>query len=164
MTTRHVMSSPGIARQSRATAVLGRFAIVAALAGLTGCGGVDGVELNGKLFEAVGLTGSLGGKKAEPRTEARAPLVLPPPSQSLTEPGRLAAGAPIPQADQAWPNDPEKGKAQKEEALRQAQEAYCRDGNWKDKALNNDGKAANGPAGSCTGNIFSIVGKSILGE
>lgn len=145
--------------------LLGGLAIAAVLTGLPGCGGVDGVELNGKLFEAVGLAGNLGGKKSEPRTEARAPLVLPPPTtQSLAEPGRLAAGAPIPAADQAWPNDPEKGKAQKEEALKQAQEAYCRDGNWKDKALNNDGKAANGPAGSCTGNIFSIVGKSILGE
>ncbi len=164
MTTRDAVTGRRPTGSTRSRKLLGGLLVAAALTGLAGCGGVDGVELNGKLFEAVGLTGSLGGKKVEPKTEARAPLVLPPPSQSLAEPGRLAAGAPIPQAEQAWPNDPDKGKAQKEEALKQAQEAYCRDGNWKDKALNNDSKAANGPAGSCTGNIFSIVGKSILGE
>lgn len=143
--------------------MLGQVAVIVAVSGLAGCGGVDGVELNGKIFEAVGLTGSLG-KKTEPKTEARAPLVLPPATERLPEPGSLAAGAPIPQADQAWPNDPDKGKASKEEALKQAQAAYCRDGNWKDKAQGNDHKAGQGPAGSCTGNIFSIVGKSILGE
>ncbi len=147
----------------RARKLLRGLAIAAVFTGLSGCGGLDGVEFNGKVFEAVGLTGSLG-KKSEPKTEARAPLVLPPQSQSLSEPGRLAAGAPIPQAEAAWPNDPDKGKASKEEALKRQQEAYCRDGNWKDKALRNDDKAENGPAGSCSGNIFSIVGKSILGE
>lgn len=138
-------------------------AVFAVIMGLSGCGGVDGVEFNGKIFEAVGLTGSLGGKKAEPKTEARAPLVLPPPSQSLPEPGSLAAAAPAPQADGAWPNDPDKGKASKDEAVKQAQAAYCRDGNWKEKAMG-DIKAADGPAGSCNGNIFSIIGNTLFGQ
>lgn len=164
MTTLHAMIWRNPARRSRPRKLLGGLVVIGALAGLTGCGGVDGVELNGKLFEAVGMTGSLGGKKVEPKTEARAPLVLPPPSQSLTEPGSLAASAPIPQANQAWPNDPDKGKASKDEAIKQAQAAHCKDGNWKEKALGDEAKAANGPAGSCTGNIFSIIGKSLTGE
>src|SRR5690606_15890996 len=64
-----------------------------ALLALPGCGGVDGVEFNGKVFEAVGLTGALG-KKEEPKTEPRAPLVLPPSTERLPEPGQGGASAP----------------------------------------------------------------------
>lgn len=139
-------------------------ALCLSLAALPGCGGFDGVELNGKVFEAVGLTGALGGKKAEPKTEARAPLVLPPQSERLPEPGSLAAAAPTGSVpDPAWPNDPDKRKASSETAKKQAQTQYCQDGNWKERAMRDEVGAAHGPQGSC-GNIFSVLGKSLFGE
>ena len=140
-----------------------RTAVALALLALPGCGGLDGVELNGKIFEAAGLTGALGGKKVEPATEARAPLVLPPAAERLPEPGAYAAAAPV-ASDASWPNDPDKKKAASDAAQKQAQDQYCKDGNWKEKAMRDEIKATSGPSGSCTGNIFSILGKGLFGE
>jgi hypothetical protein len=147
-----------------AHAMLGQAAVLALVLGLGGCAdGSSGVEFNGKLFDAVGLTGSLG-KKSEEQVEQRAPLILPPPTEQLPQPGALAANAPQPAANPAWPNDPEKSKAQREEALKQAQADYCRDGNWKEKAMRKDVEAAQGPAGPCSSGVFSWVGKSLFGN
>lgn len=139
----------------------GRLMVMLVVLGLPGCGGVDGVELNGKIFEAVGLTGSLG-KRAEPRTEARAPLVLPPATERLPEPGEMAATAPV-QTATAWPNDPDKRRTGNEAAKNKAQADYCRDGNWKEKALGDQLDARVGPQGVC-GSIFSVMGKTLFGD
>ncbi len=137
-------------------------AVGLALLSLPGCaGGLDGVEFNGKVFDAVGLTGALG-KKQEPKTEPRSPLVLPPSSERLPEPGQGDAPPPM-QTAQAWPNDPDKQKAADGAAKKKAQDDYCRDGNWKEKALGDDMAAKNGPNGSC-GSLFSTISKTILGE
>ena len=136
--------------------------VSAALLGLAGCGGLDGVEFNGKIFEAVGMTGALG-KRDEPKTEPRAPLVLPPSNERLPAPGEMAAAAPAQVApDPAWPNDPDKRKASNAAAQKQAQADYCRDGNWKEKAMREDQKAAAAQA-NC-GSIFSVLGKTLFGE
>jgi hypothetical protein len=92
----------------RARGRIGTLAVLIAVLGLPGCGGIDGVEFNGKIFEAVGLTGALG-KREEPKTEVRSPLVLPPPSERLPAPGEQTAAA-QPQPDASWPVDPDKTK------------------------------------------------------
>jgi len=144
----------------RAKTSIGRMSTAVALLALAGCGGVDGVQFEGKMFEAVGLTGALG-KRAEPKTEARAPLVLPPATEKLPEPGQLAAAPAQPHI--AWPDDPDKRKAANESAKKTAQAEYCRDGNWKEKAMGDEIGAKSGPSGAC-GSIFSVLGKSLFGE
>jgi len=132
------------------------------LLALPGCGGgLDGVEFQGKVFDAVGLTGALG-KKEEPKTEARAPLVLPPTKERLPEPGEVRSVAAA-QPAEAWPNDPDKRRAESEASKKQARAEYCKDGNWKEKALGDDLALSNAPGGSC-GSIFSTISKTILGE
>ena len=120
--------------------------------GLSACAG-DGVELNGKIFDAVGLSGDILGKKAEPRTEARAPLVLPPDANRLPEPGSGAA----PVVNQQWPRDAQQQRVAEAEARKQAHKAYCSDGNWKEKAMRDDVSASQGPDGGCHGSIFSVL-------
>lgn len=144
----------------RAKTSVGRATLVVALLALAGCGGVDGVQFEGKMFEAVGLTGALG-KRAEPKTEARAPLVMPPTTEKLPEPGALAA-APA-QQHVAWPDDPDKKRAASESAKKTAQTEFCRDGNWKEKAMGDEIASRDGPSGTC-GSIFSVLGKSLFGE
>jgi hypothetical protein len=138
-----------------------RWAYVAVLVtavSLGGCAG-DGVEFNGKIFDAVGLS-SIGSKREEPRTQARAPLVLPPEGTRLPEPG----SAPVPvAADQAWPRDPQQQKLAEAEAKKRQQQEWCRDGNWKEKAMRDDAKAAHGPQGKC-GSIFDLVGNPFGGS
>jgi len=91
---------------------------------LAGCGG--GVEYNGAIFEALGVTNKPPeGPKDVP---TRAPLVLPP-SASLPEPGpRQTAMAP---AD--WPDDPQlRAEAEQAEEERKRQEYYEK-GDWSDE-------------------------------
>ena len=74
---------------------------------LAGCSGADsGVELNGKIFDAVGLTG-VGKKSAEPNLAERAPLVPPPRTDALPAPGSATIDA----GHMAWPDDPDKRRA-----------------------------------------------------
>ena len=142
-----------------------RVVLTGSLLGLAGCGGIDGVEFQGKMFDAVGLTGALG-PKAEPKTEARAPLVLPPSGRSLPEPGSLAAAEPAaaPLANPAWPQDPDQTKHANADAKQKAQDAFCKDGNWREKAMKDEMGADAGPNGRCTGSLFSVLGKQLFGE
>ncbi|MEZ5852922.1 MAG: hypothetical protein R3D68_19995 [Hyphomicrobiaceae bacterium] len=127
---------------------------------LSGCSAGEGVELNGKIFDALGVSGNVLGKKVEPKTEARAPLVIPPDTTRLPAPD----GAPVTTAalpdQQSWPNDPDKARAQQAAAKKQAQAEYCRDGNWKDRAKG-DEMADNG----CNqGSLFGVMGKTLFGN
>ena len=105
--------------------------VVAVSSGLQGCGGIDGFELNGKLFDAVGLS-SDSFKKTEPKAEARAPLVLPPDASRLPEPGSVQQPAPASLASNTdWPLDPEQKKLADADAKKKAHEEHCKNGNWK---------------------------------
>ena len=118
---------------------------------LGGC--ADGVEMNGKLLDAVGLsTASLSQNKSEPRIAPRAPLVMPPSDKRLPEPGS-APPPPIETADASWPKDKDQERvASAKDKIRQ-QDQYCKDGTWKERAIDNDA-SQQGPLGSC-GSIFS---------
>ncbi|MEM9591252.1 MAG: hypothetical protein AAF967_07935 [Pseudomonadota bacterium] len=78
-------------------------AIFACAALLGGCGG--GVELEGKVFDYAGLSGQVGGPKVEPTMSSRAPLMVPPNTQSLPAPTETRSVA---ASRQDWPDDPEK--------------------------------------------------------
>lgn len=136
-------------------------AVLASGLGLGGCGGVDGVEFQGKIFEAAGLAGDPFGKRVEPKTQPRAPLVLPPDTSRLPEPG---SAPPPPVADQQWPVDRETRKVADADARKRAQDEYCRNGNWKEKAHKDELSAAQGPNGSCNGSIFGVLSKSLTGD
>ena len=103
----------------------GKSAVLASViaAGLAGCsGGESGVELNGKLFDAVGLTG-VGKKTAEPKLAERAPLVPPPRMDALPAPGT----GPADTNHMAWPDDPDRRIAAQAAADKQKVSKYCSD-------------------------------------
>src|SRR5262245_30278451 len=60
-------------------------ALIASCLALGACS--EGVELNGKIFDMMGVSGSQNAKNNEPKMADRAPLVLPPNSNRLPEPG-----------------------------------------------------------------------------
>ncbi len=83
----------------------------------------DDVVLEGALFEAAGIAGSLTKKKSNPKVKRRTGLVLPP-AAHLPEPGKRVA---VQQQDQNWPDDPDlkrKAIASQAEAERKK---YCSD-------------------------------------
>lgn len=86
---------------------------------LSACG-TDDVVLEGKLFEAAGISGSLNKKAKTPKIKARSGLILPPSAQ-LPEPGKRVAV----QDEQNWPDDPDV-RRRKAAALAEAErKEYC---------------------------------------
>ena len=123
---------------------------------LGGC--AEGVEINSRLLDSVGLsTSALTANRSEPKLAQRAPLVMPPSTQRLPEPGAAAPPPPEVAAGGAWPKDKdhERVASAQDKARQQAQ--FCRDGNWKERAIDNDFGGMSGPQGNC-GTIFSVIG------
>lgn len=135
---------------------LGRaLALVAATSLLSAC--ADGIELNGKLFDTIGLSSAaMDAKRSEPKLADRAPLVMPPSVDRLPEPGS-GQSPPIQQA--AWPDDPEQRKVRLAQERERQHLAYCRgDLQWKEKAFDKEGAAApRSPYGPCP----TLFGSSI---
>lgn len=128
---------------------------------LSGCGGVDGVALNGAMFDWMGISESaLSKKQTDPKVAERAPLVLPPNPNRLPEPG---SGAVVQNGDMSWPTDPEQKKVADAKERERQHLAYCRgEVGWQKKALDpqnpNVGRSPYGPCPSL-GSVGSIINK-----
>lgn len=123
---------------------------------LSGCSAGD-VELNGRLLDAVGIsTAALGAKGKEPQVAQRAPLVIPPDQTRVPEPGSVPVPPPV-FADQSWPADRDQQKVADAAQKQQKQKEYCRDGNWRERAMGDDIAASKGPYGTCD-SIFTWAG------
>ena len=112
-----------------------RVSIVAVAAGgVTACGPGD-VELNGKLFDAMGVSSdSQAANKIDPKVPARAPLVVPPTTASLPPPGSGTAVVAAAPEDQAWPTDPDQQQQAALAAKQQQQKEYCEEGRLQGNA------------------------------
>lgn len=134
-------------------AKLGLVAVLAAA--LSACGGFDGVDFNGKIFDAVGLnTGSV--KSADPAMKERSPLVVPPNLQGLPQPGsgKVAAQS----GDIATVNDHDAIRDVSRADLEKQQSDYCEKNYRKTGPLSdyeNDNVA--GPLGPCKGSLLTAI-------
>lgn len=135
-------------------------AVTGALA-LTGCASGD-VELNGKIFDALGISAAAQKPAREAKVAARPPLVLPPSTERLPDPNAVPVAA---AGDPAWPVDPDQKRVGSASEALKKQTEYCRDGNWKEKAMRDDIAAAKGPVGSCNdGSIFTFMKNITKGD
>ena len=127
---------------------------------LSGC--ADGIELNGSVFDWMGVSpAAQQARKSEPRLAERAPLVLPPDVSRLPEPGSEAAPA---AAQVAWPDDPEQRKIREAKERERLHLAYCRgDAQWKERVLSKEPNAPRSPYGPCPslfGNVTTNINKN----
>lgn len=135
-------------------------AAVAATLVLGGCS--DGLEVNGKLFDLMGISSSaVEQSKREPQVAARAPLVLPPNSNRLPAPGSEQEQDPT---NIATLNDPDRKKAAAAKERERKHLAYCRgEIQWKDRVYKPDDSAGNrspyGPCSTLLGDTLSNVNK-----
>ncbi|MGQ0671914.1 MAG: hypothetical protein ACT4N2_03410 [Hyphomicrobium sp.] len=142
-------------------------AVIAAAAlavGLGGCG-ADDVELNGKIFDMVGIGSKSGGDGKEPKMVARAPIVLPPNVDRLPPPGAQPAAQ---DAQLALIADPDR-KAEVNQADLERQQAEFCDKNYdrgRDQGDRQNSEDVIGPLGSCRGSALSAFGglAGILGQ
>jgi hypothetical protein len=128
---------------------------VAAAVALGGC--ADGVEVNSRLLDTVGLSTAALSKREEPRLQQRAPLVMPPTTQKLPVPGSAPPPSPEATTAAAWPKDKDQQRVADAADRDRRQQEYCRDGNWKERAMDSGYGHTNGPERIC-GSIFSVIG------
>jgi len=128
---------------------------------LGGCS-ADDVQLNGKLFDAVGI-GANQPKDAEPRIAARAPIVMPPNVNRLPEPGQQPEAA---SPEVAAMNAPDKKAEISQAELARQQQAYCQV-HYEDAKARGDETTASlavGPLGPCKTSIFTALKNWTKGE
>ena len=133
-----------------------RASALALTASFAGCGIVDDVQLNGKLFDAVGLN-STGSVKKEPVVAERSALVVPPGLDKLPVPGSNGAAA----ANAVPGVEDYDAKRQVSQAdLEKKQAEYCKV-HYDQAKQQGDGNAdlAEGPMGPCRASVFSAVKK-----
>jgi hypothetical protein len=90
-----------ISRPYRAALLAAAFAAPLAL------GGCGGIEFQGKVFDYMGISGDR--KEADPRMAERPPLLLPPDTKALPQPGN---GVAVATAREDWPQNPELAQKQ----------------------------------------------------
>lgn len=126
--------------------------LTAALA--SGCG-MEGVELNGAVFDYLGVTEAAQSKAREPKVAERQGVVLPPQLDRLPEPG--AAPAPA-LAHEAWPDDPEQRTVAAAASLDRQHDEFCRDALWKAHVQSGlSPPPIKGPKGLCNPSILKAL-------
>lgn len=136
------------------------FAVCVGVA-MGGCS-MDDVELNGGVFDSLGIGGNQP-KAAEPKLAARTPLIVPPSTASLPAPGAPPEAL---QSDVTVAIDDPDRKAIVSEAEKQKQQDdYCRK-NYDPARAAGDASAASieGPLGPCRPSILTAVKKFNGGE
>jgi hypothetical protein len=134
-------------------------AVLASALAAGGCGGADGVELNGKLFDMMGVSSAAqNASTRDPQMAERAPLVVPPNVARLPEPGSGKVGS----EEVASLKDPEQRKLAAAKERERLHLAYCRgELQWREKAFdpNATNKSPYGPCPSLFGNVTGSVNK-----
>lgn len=136
-----------------------RAVLAATAAGLllAGCGAGD-VELNGKIFDAMGVSNATKVKSEDANLKPRQGLVVPPTTASLPEPG---TGRSVEaEADLAFINDPDRKKTLDQAELARRQAEYCKVHYELPKARGDQSvDSVVGPAGPCRTTFMSAMKK-----
>jgi hypothetical protein len=121
-----------------------------------GCS-MDDVELNGGVFNAIGI-GSNQEKEAEPRLAERTPLVVPPTTARLPAPGEAPEAAALDVT--ASINDPDRKAVVDKTELQRQQDEYCRK-NYEPARARGDSSADSmeGPLGLCRASVLTAIKK-----
>lgn len=135
------------------------FAVALSIA-VGGCSSGD-IEINGKIFDALGVSTASQTKGKEPRLAARPGLVLPPNPEALPDPATVPPPV-VAIENPSWPKDADEARRVAVSDSARKQEEFCKkDGNWREKSMRDEIGATSGPAGNCQGNFLSaILGKA----
>ena len=139
-----------------ATEILGRLPrllVGCAVATTLWLGACADTELNGKVFDLMGVSSAAqAAAKAEPKMAVRSGLVLPPDSARLPEPGSAGTDE---AAALAAVDDPDQRKIKSAAERARLHKAYCSgEMNWKER-VNDKDATPKSPYGPC-----GLVGKA----
>jgi hypothetical protein len=127
---------------------------------LAACGS-DDIQLNGKIFDAMGVSDATKSKGGDPKLAERSPLVVPPSLERLPPPG----SAPPADSGIADIKDYDQQKVASKAELERQQEEFCKKNYEPAKARGDDSAdAISGPLGTCRQSILSAVKKWNSGD
>jgi hypothetical protein len=134
-----------------------RLIMATMLAAFVGGCSMDDVELNGGVFNALGI-GSNQEKSAEPKLAERTPLVVPPTTARLPTPGEAPESLAVDVT--ASINDPDRAAVVDKNALQRQQDEYCRT-NYEPARARGDSSADSmaGPLGPCRASVLTAIKK-----
>lgn len=131
---------------------------VASAAVTGGCSGFDGVELQGGVFDAMGLSGSNQKRLSEVKVDARPGLVLPPSTDKLPDP--VTGSIAVAPQDGSWPVDPEDRRAANRAELEKRHKVAC-ERLIQDQRMRGESGVVMGPMGNCQPGLFGSLGKQL---
>lgn len=133
-------------------------AFACAASALAGCSPGD-VQLNGKLFDVMGLNSNEAPKEA--KMAERAPLVLPPNAQRLPSPG----SGPTATTALAEIKDPDANSKASQAELERQQAEFCKK-NYEEPKSRGDQtvEGVKGPLGLCRGSLFTGLSNYMKGD
>jgi len=145
----HRMSQP--IRTSSAAKIIGTAMMLLAFGG---CSGED-IQLEGKIFDAVGIGSNSNKNQGEPVMAARSPIVLPPSLDRLPQPGAQPGAEAL---EVAAINDPDKKLEVNRAELEKQQAEYCKI-HYEQAIAHGDKTAdlATGPLGECRSSVLNAM-------
>lgn len=148
-------------RKSLANLRLGAVSATVSAVLASGCG-VGDVELNGKVFDYLGVSTASQSRGKDPKIASRSGLVIPPSAERLPEPG----SAPAEDPQLASLDDPDRKLEVAKADLERQQREYCEVHYTQAKARGDESGALNakGPLGSCAPSVFTSLQKWQKGE
>ena len=133
-------------------------ALALALPGFAGCS-MDDVQLNGKVFDAMGMNTTGSVRKGDPKMAAREPLVVPPGLDLLPPPGSGKEAQPT----LAEIQDPDRNQKVSKAELEKQQAEYCKVHYDQARAQgDNNADLATGPLGTVP--TIDILGRQEVDE
>lgn len=117
-----------------------------------GCSAGD-VELNGSLFDKLGVGSNSQTANRNPQVAERQALVIPPDLERLPQPGSGAADS---QSAEAFPVNPENKRVAAATQAKKDHAAYCEKALQKARAMR-DQNIVMGPMGRCDGSILDNI-------
>lgn len=138
-------------------------ALCAVVAFMGGCG-ADDVQLEGRVFDALGVSDSTRSRDKDVKLAARPPLVVPPTLQRLPDPN-----APDPEETETASiggiQDHDAKRQQSKSDLERKQAEYCKIHYELPKAAgSSDADLAEGPLGPCRASVLTSLKKWQSGE
>jgi hypothetical protein len=138
-------------RSRPASSILPVIAACCAAFLVAGCS-MDDVQLNGGIFDAVGLNDTK--KSGDPKLAERAPLVVPPSLDRLPAPGEAPPPTQI-----AGINDPDAAKQKSREELEKQQAEYCEKHYDDPMRRGEEVSMVEGPLGPCRKSVLTAIKK-----
>jgi hypothetical protein len=132
-------------------------AVVGLAVAVSGCG-FDDVELNGSIFDMMGVGSNSKKAQKDVAMRPRAPLVLPPGVERLPQPGEAIAAT---DPELLTIRDPDLAKVASKEQLEQQQKEYCEK---HYTPHSNDAEFVKGPLGPCRKSALTAFQKWMSDE